>query len=56
MEIILPCAGASSRFPNMRPKYLLSDYANRMMVENAAKNYIGKYRVTIVIQIGRAHV
>ena len=49
MEIILPCAGASSRFPNMRPKYLLSDYANRMMVENAAKNYIGKYRVTIVI-------
>jgi len=49
MEVILPCAGASSRFPNMRPKYLLSDYANRMMIENAAKNYIGKHRVTIVI-------
>ena len=49
MEVIIPCAGASSRFPNMRPKYLLTDYAGRLMIENAAANYIDKHRVTIVI-------
>jgi hypothetical protein len=49
MEIIMPCAGLSTRFPNMRPKYLLSDYNNRLMIENAAKNFIGKYNVTIAI-------
>ena len=49
MEVIIPCAGASSRFPNMRPKYLLTDYAGRLMVENAAEHYIGKHRVTVVI-------
>ena len=49
MEVIIPCAGASSRFPNMRPKYLLTDYAGRFMVQNAAEHYIDKHRVTIVI-------
>ena len=49
MEVIIPCAGASSRFPGMRPKYLLTDYAGRLMIENAAENYINKYRITIVI-------
>ncbi len=49
MEVIIPCAGASTRFPNMRPKYLLTDYAGRLMIENAAANYIGKHRVTVVI-------
>ena len=45
----MPCAGLSTRFPNMRPKYLLSDYNNRLMIENAAKNFIGEYNVTIAI-------
>ena len=49
MEVIIPCAGASSRFPNMRPKYLLTNYAGKLMVENAAEHYISKHRVTIVI-------
>ena len=49
MEVIIPCAGASSRFRNMRPKYLLTDYAGRLMVQNAAEHYIDKHRVTIVI-------
>lgn len=49
MEIIMPCAGLSTRFPNMRPKYLLSDYSSRLMIESAVKNYIGKYRVTIAV-------
>jgi len=49
MEIIIPCAGLSSRFPNLRPKYLLTDYSGKMMIEGAAKNFIGKYPVTIAI-------
>jgi hypothetical protein len=49
MEIIIPCAGLSSRFPNLRPKYLLTDYSGKLMIEGAAKNFIGKYNVTIII-------
>lgn len=49
MEIIIPCAGLSSRFPNLRPKYLLTDYSGKMMIEGAAKNFVGKYPVTITI-------
>jgi dTDP-glucose pyrophosphorylase len=49
MEVIMPCAGLSTRFPNLRPKYLLTDYAGRLMIENAVKNYLGKHRITIVI-------
>ena len=49
MEIIVPCAGRSSRFPGVRPKYLLTDYSGKMMVENAVKNYIGKFNITIII-------
>jgi hypothetical protein len=49
MEIIMPCAGLSTRFPNLRPKYLLTDYNRRLMIESAAKNFIGKYPVTIII-------
>lgn len=45
----MPCAGLSTRFPNMRPKYLLMDYSGKLMIENAVKNFIGKYRITIVI-------
>lgn len=49
MEIIVPAAGLSSRFSNMRPKYLLADYKKRLMLESAVSNYIGKYNITIGI-------
>lgn len=45
----MPCAGLSTRFPNLRPKYLLTDYSGKLMIESAAKNFIDKYRVTVVI-------
>lgn len=45
----MPCAGLSTRFPNMRPKYLLRDYAGKLMIENAVKNFIDDYRITITI-------
>ena len=49
MEIIVPCAGRSSRFPNMRPKYLLSDYRRRLMVAGALEGVLGRYPITITI-------
>ena len=49
MEVIIPCAGLSSRFPGLRPKYLLTDYSGLMMIERAAAPYIGQYPVTITI-------
>jgi len=49
MDIIIPCAGLSTRFHNMRPKFLLTDYQGRMMLELAAQPYIGKHRIHIVV-------
>jgi len=50
----MPCAGLSTRFPDMRPKYLLTDYSGEMMLKKAAKNFIGKYDITVVLL--RQHV
>ena len=49
MEIIMPAAGLSTRFPNMRPKYSLTDWTGQMMFERALEPYIGKYPITIGI-------
>ena len=49
MEIIVPCAGLSTRFPNLRPKYLLADYTGKLMIELAVQNYIGKYPITVIV-------
>ena len=49
MDIIVPCAGRSSRFPGMRPKYLLVDYSGQLMVERSIAS-IRKYgRIHIII-------
>jgi hypothetical protein len=39
MEIIVPAAGLSTRFPGMKPKYLLYDYKHDMMLMNALRTY-----------------
>lgn len=39
MEIIVPAAGLSTRFPGMKPKYLLYDYKHEMMLVNALRAY-----------------
>ncbi len=39
MEIIVPAAGLSTRFPHMKPKYLLFDYKHQMMLCNAVSRY-----------------
>lgn len=48
MEIIVPAAGASSRFPDMKPKYLLYDYGHKMMIQRALDPYKG-HNITIGI-------
>ena len=40
MEIIVPAAGLSSRFPGMKPKYLLYDYKHKMMLQRALDPYL----------------
>jgi 2-C-methyl-D-erythritol 4-phosphate cytidylyltransferase len=49
MEIIIPAAGLSTRFPNMRPKYSLTDYSGNLMLKSAVMPYIGKYKINIGI-------
>lgn len=49
MEIIMPAAGSSTRFPNMRPKYILADYQGKYMFERSLDSFIGKHNITIGI-------
>lgn len=49
MEIIVPAAGLSTRFPNTRPKYLLYDYKHTLMFRNAVEPY---YRKAHKIHVG----
>lgn len=39
MEIIVPAAGLSTRFPGMKPKYLLFGYNGRMMLESVIERF-----------------
>ena len=49
MKIIIPCAGRSSRYPDSRPKYLLTMPDGNLMFMNAARQYYGKHPITFVI-------
>jgi len=48
MEIIVPAAGLSTRFPNMKPKYLLRDENGTMMIKKALEPYLN-YSIKIGI-------
>lgn len=54
MEVIVPAAGLSTRFPNVKPKYLHFGYDNKMMLVKAVEPYRGKHDITVVIL--REHV
>ena len=47
MEIIVPAAGLSSRFPNMRPKYSLVDYSGKLMLHSSIKPFLDTHNITI---------
>jgi bifunctional N-acetylglucosamine-1-phosphate-uridyltransferase/glucosamine-1-phosphate-acetyltransferase GlmU-like protein len=49
MEIIVPAAGLSTRFPNMRPKFILTDFSGKSMLERAIEPFLGKYKITVGI-------
>ena len=50
MHLILPIAGASSRFPDMRPKWMLTHPRGRMMITEAiSKLCLARFsRITVV--------
>lgn len=43
----MPAAGLSTRFPNMRPKYILADFQGKYMFERSLESFIGKHNITI---------
>lgn len=49
MEIILPMAGLSTRFPGMRPKYTLVTHDGHMMWEKSILPLIKRHHVTIAL-------
>jgi bifunctional N-acetylglucosamine-1-phosphate-uridyltransferase/glucosamine-1-phosphate-acetyltransferase GlmU-like protein len=49
MEVVVPAAGLSTRFPNMPPKYLLPDHAGKLMLERSIQPFLGKYKITVGI-------
>jgi hypothetical protein len=54
--LIFPCCGSSSRFPNMRPKWLLTHPDGKIMLEKAMENINLAYYDKIIITILRKHV
>jgi len=55
MEIIVPAAGLSTRFPNMAPKYSLVDHTGKIMLERAISPYLGKFPITVVLLESHLH-
>lgn len=55
MEVIVPAAGLSSRFPKMKPKYLLYDYKGDLMLKNAIRPYLNQDSIKITIGILKGH-
>ena len=50
MDIIVPCAGLSTRYPGMHPKYVISCYDGKMMLQNIVTQYLEKkFRVFVTV-------
>lgn len=49
MDIIVPAAGLSTRFPEMKPKYLLYDYKGELMIHNAIRPFMEAHKIHIGI-------
>ena len=43
MELLIPCAGKSSRFPTERPKYLLTMPDGRLMIQYTTESLLPKF-------------
>lgn len=53
--LIIPCAGKSSRFPNMKPKYMLTHPDGKLMVEKSIENINLDVFDRIIITIVKPH-
>lgn len=53
--LIIPCAGKSSRFPNMKPKYMLTHPDGKLMIEKAMENINLDIFDRIIITIVKPH-
>ena len=54
--LIVPCAGSSSRYPDMRPKWMLTHPEGKLMVEKAISGLSANYFNRIIITILKEHV
>ena len=43
MELLIPCAGKSSRFPTERPKYLLTMPDGKLMVQSTTESLLPEF-------------
>lgn len=50
MAVIIPCAGRSSRYPNMRPKYLLTLPDGKLMIEKVVERYPEQDKHLIILK------
>jgi hypothetical protein len=55
MKVIIPCAGKSSRFPNMRPKWMLTHPDGDLMVKKAFEGLRGVETKDLIITILKEH-
>lgn len=53
--LLLPCAGKSNRFPNMKPKWMLTHPDGKLMIEKALEGIDLKVFDRIIITIVRPH-
>ena len=54
--LIIPCAGSSSRFPNMRPKWMLTHPDGKLMVEKAFEGISHNRFERVIVTILKEHV
>jgi len=55
MAVVIPCAGQSSRFPNMLPKYLLEMPDQRLMFEHAVEKWADCIDQKIIFVVLKDH-
>lgn len=53
--LLVPCAGRSTRFPNMRPKWLLTHPDGRLMVEKAIEGCVLDRFTHIALVVAKPH-
>lgn len=53
--LIIPCAGKSNRFPNMKPKWMLTHPDGELMIEKALKGLNSEIFDRIIITIVKPH-